>query len=160
MALAREKGSGSWLTALPIKSLEYTLSGNGTVMECCISKCSRVWERDWEFFARRLGLTGPNGMYFCNYCHATIKDLQRGKSHKPWTLNSTFNGNHSKQFSPHTFESMSSDNKDFVNGSLVKAKANRVITVTPNQSSEHMDLSLSLCHACPSICLLVLESKH
>ena len=26
MALAREKGSGSWLTALPIKSLGYTLN--------------------------------------------------------------------------------------------------------------------------------------
>lgn len=100
-------------------------SGDGTEMECCISKCWLSLGGDWEFLARLLGLTGPNGTYFCNYCHATIKDLQRGKPHTPWILNSTSNGNHLKQFSPRTFESMSSDNEDFVNGGSVKAKANR-----------------------------------
>ena len=92
-------------------------SGDGTEMECCISKCCLSLGGDWEFLARLLGLTGPNGTYFCNYCHATIKDLQRGKPHTPWVLDSTSNGNHLKQ--------MSSDNEDFVNGGSVKAKANR-----------------------------------
>ena len=100
-------------------------SGDGTEMECRISKCWQSLGGDWEFLARLLGLTGPNGTYFCNYCHTTIKDLQRGKPHTPGLLNSTSNGNHLKQFSPRTFESMSSDNKDFVNGGSVKAKANR-----------------------------------
>lgn len=99
-------------------------SGDGTEMECCIFKCWLSLGGDWEFLARLLGLTGPNGTYFCNYCHATIKDLQRGKPHTSWILNSTSNGNHLKQFSPRTFESMSSDNEDFVNGGSVKAKAN------------------------------------
>ena len=67
---------------------------------------------DWEFLARLLGLTGPNDTYFCN-CHATFKDLEKGKPHTPWILNSS-NGIYLKQFSPRTFESMSSDNKDFV----------------------------------------------
>ena len=100
-------------------------SGYGTEMECRISKCWQSLGGDWEFLARLLGLTGPNGTYFWNYCHTTIKDLQRGKPHTPGLLNSTSNGNHLKQFSPRTFESMSSDNKDFVNGGSVKAKANR-----------------------------------
>ena len=99
-------------------------SGDGTEMECRISKCWRSLGGDWEFLARLLGLTGPTGTYFCNYCHATIKELQRGKPHTPRLLNSTSNGNHLKQFSPRTFESMSSDNKDLVNGGSVKAKAN------------------------------------
>lgn len=100
-------------------------SGDGTKMECCISKCWLSLGGDWEFLARLLGLTGPNGTYFCNYCHATIKDLEKGKPHTPWILNSTSNGHHLTQFSPRTFESMSSDNRDFVNGGSVKAKANR-----------------------------------
>ena len=100
-------------------------SDDGTEMEYRISKCWRSLGGDWEFLARLVGLTGPNGTYFCNYCHATIKDLQRGKPHTPRLLNSTSNGNHLKQFSPRTFESMSSDNKDLVNGGSVKAKANR-----------------------------------
>ena len=58
-------------------------SFDGTKMECCISKCWLSLEGDWEFIARLLGLTGPNGMYFCNYCHATIKDLEKGKPHTP-----------------------------------------------------------------------------
>ena len=58
-------------------------SFDGTKMECCISKCWLRLEGDWEFIARLVGLTGPNGMYFCNYCHATIKDLEKGKPHTP-----------------------------------------------------------------------------
>ena len=32
---------------------------------------------DWEFIVRLLGLTGPNGTFFCNFCHAQIKDLEK-----------------------------------------------------------------------------------
>jgi len=41
-------------------------SYNGTRMECCITKCWLSLGGDWEFIARLLGLTGPNGTYFCN----------------------------------------------------------------------------------------------
>jgi len=36
-------------------------SSDGTKMECCISKCWLSLGGDWEFIARLLGLTGPNG---------------------------------------------------------------------------------------------------
>jgi len=41
---------------------------------------------DWEFIARLLGLTGPNGTFFCNFCHAQLKDLEKGKPRTPWLL--------------------------------------------------------------------------
>ena len=41
---------------------------------------------DWEFIARLLGLTGPNGTFFCNFCHAQLKDLEKGKPHTSWLL--------------------------------------------------------------------------
>ena len=33
-----------------------------------------------------MGLTGPNGTFFCNFCHAQLKDLEKGKPHTPWLL--------------------------------------------------------------------------
>ena len=56
-------------------------SGDGTEMECCISKCWLSLGGDYELHAWLLGPTGPNGTFFCNYCPATIKDLQRGNTH-------------------------------------------------------------------------------
>ena len=134
-------------------------SSDGTKMECCISKCWLSLGGDWEFIARLLGLTGPNGTYFCNYCHATIKDLEKGKPHTPWILNSSSNGAGLKQFSPRSFESMSSNHEDFVNGGSVKTKANQCHNCESKpifQASGPVFESVS----CMPIYLLVLESKH
>ena len=98
-------------------------SPDGRKMECCISKCWLSLGGDWEFIARLLGLTGPNGTYFCHYCHAIIKDLEKGKPHTPWLLQKNTTANVLKQFPTRSFESMSSDNEDFVNGGSVKTKA-------------------------------------
>ena len=106
-------------------TLEASISQSSPLekMECCISKCWLSLGGDWEFIARLLGLTGPNGTYFCNYCHATIKDLEKGKPHTPWLLQNRTTSNGLKQFPKRSFESMSSDNDDFVNGGSVKTKA-------------------------------------
>ena len=93
--------------------------------ECSISECWLSLGGDWEFIARMLGLTGPNGTYFCNFCHAQIKDLEKGKPHTPWLLQKSSTANNTKQFSVRSFESISTDNEEFLNGGAVKSKANQ-----------------------------------
>ena len=82
---------------------------------------------DWEFIARLLGLTGPNGTFFCNFCHAQLKDLEKGKPHTPWLLQygATASDTHTKKFPVRSFESILSDNNRFVKGGSVKSKANQ-----------------------------------
>ena len=41
---------------------------------------------DWEWLARLLGLTGPNGKQFCMHCLVTLSDIRKGVSHAPVTL--------------------------------------------------------------------------
>ena len=38
---------------------------------------------DLEAIARFLGLTGPNGTCFCDFCEVKLKDVQKGKPHAP-----------------------------------------------------------------------------
>ena len=82
---------------------------------------------DWEFIARLLGLTGPNGTFFCNFCHAQLKDLEKGKPHAPWLLQQGATASHTctKKFPVRSFESILSDNDRFVKGGSVKSKANQ-----------------------------------
>ena len=82
---------------------------------------------DWEFIARLLGLTGPNGTFFCNFCHAQLKDLEKGKPHTPWLLQQCAITSHTctKKFPVRSFESILSDNDRFVEGGSVKSKANQ-----------------------------------
>ena len=98
--------------------------GMSSKVECCISNCWLSLGGDWEFIARLLGLTGPNGTYFCNFCHATIKDLEKGKPHTPWLLREGSSGT-STHFSQRTFQSICSDNEKFMHGGSVKSKANQ-----------------------------------
>ena len=42
-----------------------------------------VYCGDWEWLARILGLSGPNGTYFCPFCYVKLDDLQSGKPHSP-----------------------------------------------------------------------------
>lgn len=82
---------------------------------------------DWEFITRLLGLTGPNGTFFCNFCHAQLKDLEKGKPHTPWLLQQGATASHTctKKFPVRSFESILSDNDRFVKGGSVKSKANQ-----------------------------------
>ena len=82
---------------------------------------------DWEFIARLLGLTGPNGTFFCNFCHVQLKDLEKGKPHTPWLLQHGATTSHTctKKFPVRSFESILSDNDRFVKGGSVKSKANQ-----------------------------------
>ena len=93
--------------------------------ECYISESWLSLGGDWEFIARLLGLTGPNGTYFCNFCHGQIKDLEKGKPHTPWLLQNDSTANQTKQFPVCSFESILSDNERFVKGGAVKSKANQ-----------------------------------
>ena len=45
------------------------------------TKCKLTWGGDWEWVAKVLGLTGPNGFHFCPHCLSTLNDLERGKPH-------------------------------------------------------------------------------
>ena len=87
-----------------------------------LSECWVTLAGDWEFIARLLGLTGPNGTYFCNFCHVQIKDLVKGTPHTPWLLQNTSSNSQTK-FTVRTFESMLSDNERYVKSGAVKAKA-------------------------------------
>ena len=49
---------------------------------------------DWEFIARLLGFTGPNGTFFYNFCQAQLKDLEKGKPHMPWLLQQSATSSH------------------------------------------------------------------
>ena len=69
--------------------------GMSSKVECCISNYWLSLEGDWEFIAKFLGLSGPNGTYFCNFCHPTIKDLEKGKPHTPWYINTLLTANFS-----------------------------------------------------------------
>lgn len=86
-------------------------------VECCISNYQLSLGGDWEFIAKFLGLTGPNGTYFCNFCHPTIKDLEKGKPHTPWYINTLLQ---------RTFQSICSDNEKFMHGGSVESKANQL----------------------------------
>ena len=82
---------------------------------------------DWEFIARLLGLTGPSGTFFCNFCHVQLKDLEQGKPHTPWLLQEGATASHTctKTFPVRSFESILSDNDRYVKGGSVKSKANQ-----------------------------------
>lgn len=117
LLLQENNWSETWGDTLILQSCEEKK------MECCISKCWLSLGVDWEFIARLVGLTGPNGTYFCNYCHATIKDVEKGKTHTPWPLQSSDTASDLKTFPTRSLESMSSDYEDFVNGGSIKSKA-------------------------------------
>ena len=36
---------------------------------------------DWEGLAKLMGLSGPNGKYFCNHCLVLLSDVESGKPH-------------------------------------------------------------------------------
>lgn len=91
--------------------------------DVCLSQCWISLGGDWEFLARFLGLTGPNGTCFCNFCHVQLKDVPRGKPHTPSTLPKYSQS--CEQFTVRTFESISSDNRRFVDAGANKAKVNK-----------------------------------
>ena len=41
---------------------------------------------DWDWLAKLLGLTGPNGKHFCMHCLVTLSDVQKGVPHAPVTF--------------------------------------------------------------------------
>ena len=41
---------------------------------------------DWDWLAKLLGLTGPNGKHFCMHCLVTLSDMQKGVPHAPVTF--------------------------------------------------------------------------
>lgn len=102
-------------------------ANNPSSAKCTISEFWLSLGGDWEFIARLLGLTGPNGTFFCNFCHAQLKDLEKGKPHTPWLLQhgATASDTHTKKFPVRSFESILSDNNRFVKGGSVKSKANQ-----------------------------------
>jgi len=121
--------------------------------DTCITQCWISLGGDWEFLARFLGLTGPNGTNFCNFCHVQIKDLPKGKPHTPTPLR-----NYSQtceHFTVRTFESISSDNRRFVDAGASKPKVKQLTIVSSHLSSKQQDQLLSQCPVCLFICPLV-----
>lgn len=108
----------------------HSFDGNGNKprsVKCSISEFWLSLGGDWEFIARLLGLTGPNGTFFCNFCHCQLKDLEKGKPHTPWLVQKDVTANHTctRKFAIRSFEEMFSDNDRFVKNGSVKSKANR-----------------------------------
>lgn len=62
---------------------------------------------DWNFLAELLGLTGPNGTYFCNYCLCKIEHLNKGECHSPTPL-LNYSEASPKTFQERTFDGMKS----------------------------------------------------
>ena len=89
-----------------------------------ITDCWLSLGGDWEFIARLLGLTGPNGTFFCNFCHIQIKDLTKGKAHTPWLLKNVSASNQTQHFQVRTFESIHNDHESFIKNGAVKSKVN------------------------------------
>ena len=79
-----------------------------------VQSCTVVAGGDWLSEATLLGLTGPKGRHFCNFCLATLSELKRGKPHAPVVLpryNKHGISNH--VFELRTFESLQADSKAF-----------------------------------------------
>ena len=95
-----------------------TKQENQGVDECWLSLGG-----DWEFIARLLGLTGPNGSHFCNFCLCKISNVVKGEPHTPTPLKK-YEGLSSqpKQFQERTFESIYRNNQTFVADGSVKSK--------------------------------------
>ena len=43
--------------------------------------CQLTYGGDWEWLAKLLGLTGPNGKHYCLHCKTTLQDLEKGTPH-------------------------------------------------------------------------------
>ncbi|XP_070538620.1 uncharacterized protein [Ptychodera flava] len=86
--------------------------------------CKLSWGGDWEWLARLLGVTGPNGRYFCLHCYCTLSDLCKGKPHAYHVLDKykdLFPDTVPARFAMRTFEDCERHSMNFA--SAVKAKA-------------------------------------
>ena len=48
--------------------------------------CEVVHGGDWDWLARILGMSGPNGMYFCPFCLISLDDIKKGVPHSPFIM--------------------------------------------------------------------------
>ena len=59
------------------------------VKECCCNRFAHaeiIHGGDWDWLARILGMSGPNGVYFCPFCYVKLEDLRKGEPHSPYII--------------------------------------------------------------------------
>lgn len=70
---------------------------------------------DWEYLAKILGYTGPNGVHFCPFCLCKISDMPKGVPHAPIIFHRYKHENISgRTFSSRTFQGMENDQQAFI----------------------------------------------
>lgn len=74
--------------------------------------CEVRYAGDWNFLAALLGVTGPNGAHFCNYCLCKIDDVNKGACHSPTPL-LNYSVTSPKEFEERTFSDMVSWGQKF-----------------------------------------------
>lgn len=74
--------------------------------------CKVRYGGDWNFLAALLGLTGPNGVYFCNYCLCKLDDVIKGTPHTPTPL-PKYAVTSPKVFKARTFTEITSSSQKF-----------------------------------------------
>lgn len=94
-----------------------------------LQKFSKYWLTlggDWEFIAKMLGLTGPNGTFFCNFCLCTIPDLVKGSPHTPTPLKKY---KHlcpkEKTYDERSFTSLVKNQQEYVEAGCIKSNVNK-----------------------------------
>ena len=76
--------------------------------------CHVVLGGDWMWLTIILGLTGPNGLFFCKDCLVKISDTGKGMTHTPYPLAKYSNSVPSViTFPVRTFESLTDEAKKF-----------------------------------------------
>ena len=91
-----------------------------------VDSCTVTVGGDWISQSTILGLTGPKGKHFCNFCLATLSDLKKGIPQTPLILPRY--GKHqavAQTFNLRTFEDMSSDYDRYVAAGSCKANASQ-----------------------------------
>ena len=70
---------------------------------------------DWEGLSKVIGLSGPNGKYFCNHCKVTLNDTQKGIPHAVHILPKyQAHVGHSSDFALRTFTECKEMNAKYV----------------------------------------------
>ena len=68
---------------------------------------------DWEFIANVAGLSGANGVHFCNHCKVRLTDMPKGEPHAPVIFRRYQPAGVAKSFEDRTVEGMKADNRAF-----------------------------------------------
>ena len=102
----------------PVDAEDQAINSDGTAETCTI-----VAGGDWLSEATLLGLTGPKGRHFCNFCLAKLSDLTKGQPHAPVILPRYQNYSAlSKDFRLRTFEGLKADHDAYVSTGSAKSK--------------------------------------